>query len=104
MPDTQYITLENDRWDLIALKAYGDCTQDQIRYLMAANPYETTKEFFRAGVRLLVPILEEPSPGNLDALLPPWKRAEASSSTAGIINFIRNEASPGSGSFDASFD
>lgn len=104
MANTQYITAENDRWDLIALKAYGDCTKKQIKTIMDANPYETTKDFFKAGVHLIIPISEDQQTENIEALLPPWKRSSAAGDVTEITNSIQNGPASDSGSFDGSFD
>lgn len=74
MANTNYITQENDRWDLIAFKAYGDCTKSQIGLLQAANPNLEYTTVFKAGVKIVVPILEDAEVETSSALVPPWKR------------------------------
>lgn len=73
MENTEYITKDGDRWDLIAFRAYGDPLQ--IQPLIDANPGQPIIAEFSGGVRLVVPILEtqtgETAPKDL---LPPWKR------------------------------
>lgn len=72
--NTNYITQENDRWDLIAFKAYGDCTKTQMGTLQAANPNLQYTSVFKAGIKIIVPIIEDVEVVDNSALLPPWKR------------------------------
>jgi phage tail protein X len=67
---TEYITNEGDRWDLIAWKAYGDANRGN--EIMAANPYVKADPVLPGGLRLKVPIAEDPAPN--PSKLPPWKR------------------------------
>lgn len=67
---TTYTTIEGDRWDTVAHKAYGDA----LRYpeIAAANPDVPLTDVLPSGLTLYVPISEEVE---LDTnLLPPWKR------------------------------
>jgi len=65
-----YVTREQDRWDLIAHRLYGDATA--FRPLLEANPDHAPLPELPAGLRLLVPLpVEEPASV---AGLPPWKR------------------------------
>lgn len=60
-----YKTLENDTWDLIAFKLFGD---SKYTYnLLKINPDLTKVVFFPAGVLLKVPDIKE-SKGDV----PPW--------------------------------
>lgn len=74
MASTQYITLDKDRWDTIAQKAYGSYTGNEMRLLQNANPYIPITDVFKAGIKIVVPILEETNVNDLNELLPPWKR------------------------------
>lgn len=67
---TTYTTLQNDRWDLIADKAFGDST----RYpeIIALNPGVAIDDILIGGMDLVVPIVE--SKPSQDFQLPPWKR------------------------------
>jgi phage tail protein X len=67
---TQYTTIEGDRWDTVAYKAYGDpMLFPQIAEANRGIPLDVV---FIAGVKLRVPILDAVS---VDTnLLPPWKR------------------------------
>lgn len=63
----EIVTLEGDRWDLIADRAYGD-PYDYER-IIAANPHIPIRPVLPAGLRVRVPVVEAPSVGGL----PPWK-------------------------------
>jgi len=57
---TEYLThktKENDRWDLLALRYYGDPLF--LEPLLEANPKHAPKTLLEAGLSLLVPILEQ---------------------------------------------
>ena len=67
---TEYITIEGDRWDTVAHKAYGD----PMRYpeIAAANRKVPLGAVLAPCTKLMVPVLQEI---DLDTnLLPPWKR------------------------------
>lgn len=67
---TEYITIDGDRWDTVAYKAYGD----PMRYpeIAAANRTVALDAVLKPGTRLNVPVLETVE---VDTnLLPPWKR------------------------------
>jgi nucleoid-associated protein YgaU len=67
---TTYTTIEGDRWDTVAWKAYGDAT----RYpeIAAANRTIPLDDVLPAGTILQIPIADVVT---LDvSLLPPWKR------------------------------
>lgn len=70
MTFTKYTTIQGDRWDTIAHKAYGDPLK--ISPIVEANPHVPKTPILPAGVVLYVPIQEreDVSPNNL----PPWKR------------------------------
>lgn len=55
----EYVTQDNDRWDLIAYKMYGDVNKMNI--LLENNPDHRLVTIFEAGVKLIVPIIEEES-------------------------------------------
>lgn len=50
-------TKDNDRWDLLALRYYGDPLF--LGPLLEANPRHAPKTLLEAGLRLLVPILDQ---------------------------------------------
>jgi phage tail protein X len=67
---TEYTTIQGDRWDLIAYKAYGDV--NRVPQIVEANPYVAVTPTLPAGIKLRIPVVTEEG---LDAnLLPPWKR------------------------------
>jgi phage tail protein X len=73
MATTQYRTIEGDRWDLIAFKAYGDATKFNL--LLEANKPLAINKTLPAGLKINIPILEDQNAGSVQAeLLPPWKR------------------------------
>lgn len=74
MAYTEYITIQGDRWDSIAYKAYGDATT--FAPIADANPHIPMQDTFEGGVRLLIPILENEETTVID-LLPPWKRTQS---------------------------
>ena len=69
---TEYVTKQGDRWDTIAQKAYGDSTL--VAGIIEANPSVVVSAVLQAGVRLIIPILEEGEIIIDSELLPPWKR------------------------------
>mgnify|MGYP000938530355 CR=1 FL=1 len=64
----EYITMAGDTFDMIALDAYSD--EFKSTEIIKANPEYSGIIVFDAGVKLKIPILEEPIPESL----PPWKR------------------------------
>lgn len=70
MTYTTYKTVEGDRWDTIAFKAYGDATQ--YSKIIEANPFIPKGVVLPSGLTLYVPVEDRPSVNT--SLLPPWKR------------------------------
>ena len=70
----EVITKDNDRWDLIAWRCYGDASR--IEPILPANPDIPIRSVLPAGLRVLVPVLAAPSD---EAALPPWKRSQGGS-------------------------
>lgn len=69
---TEYLpmlTLEGDRWDLIAYRAYGDVAKQDL--IIAANPELAITPMLPAGVTVRVPVLAETT--SQIQTLPPWK-------------------------------
>jgi len=66
-----HITSAGDRWDLLAWKYYGDASQYEP--IIAANPEVMIEPILPAGIRLLIPIIEDAELINTEDL-PPWKR------------------------------
>jgi len=103
MPDNaEYTTIKGDRWDTVALKAYGD--DSDFNDIQDANPNIAITDIFEGGVKLIVPIREEDQTNNLDKL-PPWKRvqAELSPEVQQVAESLAN-ITPVPESFDKSFD
>lgn len=67
----EYLTVESDRWDLVAWRMYGDA----LGYgrIVEANPQAPLTPLLPAGLTLMVPVLVDPLPVPYDRL-PPWKR------------------------------
>lgn len=67
----QYLTKDNDRWDNISYKHYGNPYQYNI--ILEANPGVRIVPRLPAGVLLRIPIIEATQILTHE-LLPPWKR------------------------------
>lgn len=70
MEFTKYTTVEGDRWDTIAYKAYGDATK--YSGIIEANPSVPKGVVLKSGVTLFIPVLDRPSVAK--STLPPWKQ------------------------------
>lgn len=69
-PET-YVTMQNDAWDAVAFRLWGD--ERLFHHLMAANPEHRDVVLFAAGVELTIP----EKPENFVAFeLPPWRRSQ----------------------------
>jgi phage tail protein X len=100
---TEYLTIQGDRWDTIAFKAYGNSSL--FGEIQDSNPNIILTDVFDGGIKILIPIIEIVQVSNLD-LLPPWKRIDTSLAQKNSATLaINNQASStDSGSFDKSFD
>ncbi|WP_298438080.1 tail protein X [Geobacter sp.] len=67
----EHITRDGDRWDLLAWEYYGDATRYEP--IIAANPEVMITPILPAGVRLVIPIIEDAELIDSEEL-PPWKR------------------------------
>jgi len=65
----EHITEEGDRWDLLAWKYYGDATRYE--EIILANQDLPIIPILPAGLKVLIPVSDTPSPA-VDAGLPPW--------------------------------
>ena len=65
-----YETSQGDTWDLIAFRELGSCSR--MRELMNANYEYRAYTVFPAGIKLVLPDVDEEDAVYLD--LPPWKR------------------------------
>jgi nucleoid-associated protein YgaU len=72
MDFVEYIVKDGDRWDTIALKAYGDATL--FSGIIEANVSTIISPVLESGSRLIIPILENSEIQIDSELLPPWKR------------------------------
>jgi len=67
-------TVAGDRWDVLALRYYGDATAQG--FLLQANPGVPFTPLLPAGITLQVPILDEstlnPAPVSADSTEYPW--------------------------------
>ena len=73
MANAKYTTIEGDRWDLIAFKAYGNALE--YARIVRANPNIIMGKTLPAGIAINVPIVSPENDFSLsDARLPPWKR------------------------------
>lgn len=64
-----YITKDNDRWDLISYKYYDDPTLYEI--IILANPDVKITPILEAGIKLKIPVIETSDEITTD--LPPWR-------------------------------
>ena len=66
-----YTTMQNDAWDAIAYRLWGD--ERLFHHIMKANPRHQDVILFEAGVELVIP----DRPENFAAFeLPPWRRSK----------------------------
>lgn len=68
----KYTTHPNDRWDLIAYRAYGNSYAYE--GIIAANRAVAILPVLPEGIELAIPIIESSDVSQLT--LPPWKRAD----------------------------
>lgn len=64
-----YITKDNDRWDLISYKYYNDSTLYET--IITANPDVKITPTLEAGIKLKIPVIEISDEVTTD--LPPWR-------------------------------
>lgn len=72
MANTEYITRDGDRLDLITWQAYGDAFAWGV--ILAANPSLPIAASYPAGLKLIIPVMGPDTVRELDQL-PPWKTA-----------------------------
>lgn len=69
----EYTTIDGDRLDLIAHKAFGNSFNWQP--IIDQNPHLPLTAEYQAGIKLIIPVQSvDLSPSNNKELLPPWKR------------------------------
>ncbi len=80
---TEYITKPNDRWDLIAHKAFGTVNdiimedgskQNAVSVIVHANPGIAVDSVLDPGLLLQIPVIPDATIQTDEELLPPWKR------------------------------
>lgn len=65
----EYVTKDNDRWDLIAYEFYSDATLYES--IIKANPDIPITPTLPAGLNLQIPILQDKE--EIEFILPPWR-------------------------------
>jgi len=70
MAYTRYTTVQGDRWDTVAFKAYGDATL--YSEIVEANPTVPKDAVIPSGIVLNIPIRENSV--SKKSVLPPWKQ------------------------------
>jgi len=65
----EHITIDGDRWDLLAYDYYNDAKKMNI--IIKANPEVLLKPVIAAGVKLRIPVIKIENP--VSGGLPPWK-------------------------------
>lgn len=100
------MTLDNDTWAGISLKAYGDATKFDL--IIAANFGVPVSPVLKSNIKLRIPIIEIAATENTDkSNLPPWKQYPAENelqAAAAVPIFLQAGGSGNNGSFDGSFD
>lgn len=64
----EYITMQGDTFDILALDAYDD--EFKAHIIIQANPEYADVLIFDEGIKLKIPVIEDES----IETLPPWKR------------------------------
>ena len=65
-----YLTQEGDTFDLLALEMYND--ERLAHYIIEFNPDYVDVVIFQGGIRLKLPIVENPE---TIETIPPWRRS-----------------------------
>lgn len=66
----EYITKDNDRWDLVAYEFYSDATLYEP--IIAANPNIEITPILPAGIMLKIPVIDQQN--TIQFELPPWRK------------------------------
>ena len=64
----EYTTMYGDTFDILALDVYNN--EFKSKYIIEANPQHASTIIFDAGVKLIIPVMDDPA----QSTLPPWKR------------------------------
>lgn len=67
----EHITVEGERWDLLAYDYYGD--PHEYEKIIIANPLIPITPILKSGVKLRIPVGDKSRTLNPE-ILPPWKR------------------------------
>ncbi len=67
----EHVTIDGDRWDLVAWRYYGDALR--IEELIRVNAHVAITPTIKGGTRLVIPFLDLSKRISSDKL-PPWKR------------------------------
>ena len=65
----EHITSDNERWDLLAWRYYGDATRYE--QIIVANPTVPIEPVLPSGVKLMIPVLDAADVPVSDPA--PWK-------------------------------
>jgi phage tail protein X len=71
MESFNYVTKQNDRWDLISVIHYGNL--NPLKELMNANPSVALGMIIPQNTNIIIPIIDNSSDYILTKNLPPWK-------------------------------
>lgn len=78
-PHFTHLTLDGDRWDLLAYRYYGEANKQTVlldaNRRLFVNPVVVPPLILPSGLTLIVPVLADDAVADTD--LPPWKRPEA---------------------------
>lgn len=72
MANTFCTAYDGERWDQVAVRAYGDA--GKMNMLLAANPDMGIADRLAGGTVINVPVIDGVSVAPDANLLPPWKR------------------------------
>ena len=67
----EYVTVQGDRLDMISVRAYG--TISRMNEIISLNNQLPIKPEYEAGIRILLPVIENPA-SNDTSNLPIWKQ------------------------------
>lgn len=67
----EHVTVDGDRWDLLAWRYYGD--PHGYERIITANPEVAITAALPGGLSLRIPVISDAPAASAD--LPPWKRA-----------------------------
>lgn len=71
---SEYITKQDERWDTVCFKAYGNISQELLDGLVFNNPTVSLLPIIPTGTRMKILVVEQGEVQLDSDLLPPWKR------------------------------